>query len=193
MKNLALILLITLNIFLCFSLLNNKKKNSFTLEEKSKVDVYTSREISKSFINTLRYEHKQVEISDSAKMILNPFIKKGNTLIFRINFPYCESCIYPVIEELNKNTKLKRLNTLIITSFPNFEYAEDFNLFMKDKSLKAINIQDKYLSIDQTENTGAYLCVYESDFSICSIFFPNKYNFFILSDYLNYLVSSKIL
>jgi len=141
MKNFLLIILIIANIVL--GLLNIRSWRLYTScfyrqREQHASNVFVNSEITNSFIKTLRYYQTMFMMSDSARNALNNLFegKLEYKLFYRIDFPYCDSCIYPTIEKLsNMSSKFDIENIIILTAFPSDDFLEVFSP-AKDKNLK---------------------------------------------------------
>ncbi|HAH59384.1 MAG: hypothetical protein KUL83_12565 [Lentimicrobium sp.] len=101
------------------------------------------RKLSRSIFQTFQFEDANLLITDSTSQVLDSILDSKEKLILRINFPYCESCVYPVIENIEKYHKNSNQQFLVLTSFPNDDYAEEFHNFMNDKSVRVINISNQ--------------------------------------------------
>lgn len=193
-KNILLIIFIACNLWLSFVLISNKQNcdTQLSLLKEKSIDNFKAH-ITDTFIKTISYEDSRVKVSISAKNTISDLYSKGKDikLIYRLNFPYCGSCIFPVIEELDaKCDEMGVDNIIIVSSFPNKEYAEDFDREMSDKKLRVINIPDIDFSLDNNGFNGSYLFLMDSSLHQESLFFTNKFNLFMLNDYLNFINNS---
>ncbi|MDY0278751.1 MAG: hypothetical protein RBQ97_11780 [Acholeplasma sp.] len=142
-KNILIIALISLNFFLCVMFL---KRNGAHISEYDKINIHIINErseVSRSIFQSFQFEDANLLITDSTSQVLDSILDSKEKLILRINFPYCESCVYPVIENIEKYHKNSNQQFLVLTSFPNDDYAEEFHNFMNDKSVRVINISNQ--------------------------------------------------
>ncbi len=190
-KNILLTTFIACNLWLCYLLITTKKEYNLNLQSLAAKSIDNYKDfISDSFIKSIKYEECSFHVSiDARKKILDLFSEKSNNkLFFRISFPYCGSCIFPVIDELESiyhNTGID--NIFIITSFPNEDYAKEFEDFMKTKKLKIINIPDVDFCLDTKGFNGSYLFIMDEELHHKKLLFINKFNHFILDNYLDYI------
>jgi len=186
-RNIVIVILIAFNIVLGINLVSISKKHENNIKlMKSSYD-FMKGEFAKSFIKLLEYEDSKLQVSDSAKILFKKiFNRSDNTiLVYRLSFPYCDDCIFPIIESLKKNTQeFKYENVVIVSAFPNDEYAKEFNRYMEDSGLNVINIPDMGYCLNSDEIIGSYLLTMNSKFQYNNLAFTNKYNFFIINDYL---------
>ena len=190
MKNILLIILVILNIWLGCLGLNSRKLYESQIYNLQERNSFENAEIAKSFINTIRYHQTTFLISDSACNIINRlFVNSPDfKLFYRINFPYCEICIYPVIEKLSTlASKLGVENIIILTSFPSEDYSIDFINFTKDKKVKVINIPDLDFCFNTNDFVGSYLFLLNSKYDHRYLFFVSQYNQFMIHPYIDFL------
>ena len=190
-KYILLVLIIACNVWLCVTLILNKQKyNSKLLLLQSEFSDESKNQVSNAFINTIKYEKTSFLISDSAKANIKKLYSDGSNfkLIYRLSFPYCESCIIPVIDKLiSKCPQLCKMDIVIVSAFPMNEYAEEFNRTMKKRNLKIINIPEIDFCLDLNNFYGPYLFIMDSNFHHKYLFFTNKFNFFMLDDYIDFV------
>lgn len=190
-RNIPLIIVIILNFWLCFIILSYRNK-SVTETVQNPSFRYCEDEITEGFLNSIKHEHMAFQISADANNIFDEIfsIENSRKLFYRLDFPYCGSCIYPVIEKLSHTPELLKNNIIILSAFPSEEFAADFNGFMKDKNLKVINIPDLEFYFDSKNFVGAYMFLMDSNLNQERMFFTNQCNQFMLDEYLKFIKQS---
>ena len=106
-KNIIIAVFIACNIWLCIVLVSNKQKhNSELLLVQTKTMTTCNNQITDAFLKTLKYEHTPISMSENAEKRIASFFAENNDfkIFYRVNFPYCESCIFLTI---NANQGLK--------------------------------------------------------------------------------------
>lgn len=187
-RNIPLIIVIGLNIWLCLIILSNSNISE-TAATQYLSSRYCDDEITEGFVNSIKHEHMAFQISADAKIILDEIfsIENSTKLIYRLDFPYCGSCVYPVIEKLSDAPELLKKNIIILSAFPSEEFAADFNGFMKDKNLKVVNIPDLEFFFDSKNFIGAYMFLMNSSLIQEKMFFTNQCNQFMLDEYFRFI------
>lgn len=187
MKNLSLIILLLFNIVIV--IINYKQKNDYkNLHTKLTVQYDILLSDYNSFIDkTYRYEGVKYNINNNATNILHKYANEyGTILIYRIPFPYCETCIVPVIKILQEFANENQINNiLIVTSFPNMEEYNEFKQHTDNNQLNYINISELDLNINHKESEGSYTFIIQQSMKTESLFFNSKYNSRMFSIYLN--------
>lgn len=191
-KNALIFLLFTLNILLCALFLTKNKAHRTEFDNINTNIINERWEVSRSIFKSFQFEDANLLISDSTSKFLNSILNDKELMVLRIHFPYCESCVYPVIENIEKYRRISNQQFLILTSFPSADYAEEFNDFMHDKSLIVKNISNQDFNFDEYDNSSAFLIVLKPDISYHKLFFPNQYNTYIMEEYTdNYFRNGK--
>jgi hypothetical protein len=187
-RNILLIIVIILNIWLCLIILSNRNISE-TVTTRNLSSGCNEDEITEGFLNTIKYEHMAFQISGNANNIFDEIfsIDSSKKLFYRLDFPYCGNCIYPVIEKLSDTPELLKNNIIILSAFPSEKFAADFNGFMKDKNLTVINIPDLEFFFDSKHFIGAYMFLMDSNLNQERMFFTNQCNQFMLDEYLRFI------
>ena len=183
--------LLFVNLAQCFffvKIRNAYSINSSKLEAKS-INHYEEG-ISEGFLNTLRYEESSFQVSNSAKNQISALFNNTNEvkLFFRIEFPFCDVCVYPTIDKISEYSSLtNNLEVLLISSFPSEEYAADFNKIVSNKKIRVLNIPNLEFCLDNHNPMGAYLFTMNADFQHENLLVINKSNKFMVDRYLDYI------
>lgn len=175
---------ILLDIFLIF---RNMQLNSYCvdLNEVVKKDLEVKDDIAYCTIKNINYSNS-VLLLDKDSVDANLFALKDGSykIIYRIDFPYCENCIYPVIVKLDNLAKeVGKNRILVVTSFPENCYGKDFSLFMKKYDLNVINIPIKSFGIQSRDLIGSYIFVMNRKWVVERLFFVGKNNHYMLDEY----------
>jgi len=177
-------------MWLGYRLINYIKYEQKTKNINNALDIsFGKTEIAKSFIYDLKYLNQPLHMSDNTKLLLNNLVKKngGRLLFFRIDFPYCDDCIFPVINKLINYENILQHNIVFITSFPNEEYAYEFNQIVDRKNLNIVNIPYIELNFNDKEILGSFLFTLDANLKHHNLFFTNKYNLFMIDNFINYI------
>ena len=193
-RNIVLIVLVACNIWLCIILILNKQdyNSKLSLLQAKSIDE-CKNQVSDAFTNTIKYAETSFILSDSATVIIKELFSTGNAskLFYRLSFPYCESCIYPVIDKIiKKYPELRKDDIVLISAFPTEEYAEEFNHDMENKKLRVINIPDIQFYLDRNNFDGSYLFIMDSNLHHKNLFFTNKCNLFLTDNYIDFIKQS---
>ena len=88
----------------------------------------------KTFIDKMYTYGNKLNTQNDADSILRAYIYKYETLlVYRIPFPYCETCIMPTLKELQTFASENQIkNILILTSFID---KKEYNKFIIQKSM----------------------------------------------------------
>jgi len=116
--------------------------------------------------------------------------RNSEILIFRVDFPYCENCVFPTLDKLAEYSQsLGKENIVILTSFPSNDYASTFMNYIQKYELNVINVpfDDFYI---ENDFIGSYL--FEMDYFLYSknLFFPKNCNIFMLDYYLQHIIGT---
>ena len=187
MKNILLSILIFCNV--SFIIINYKqKKNCENISTKLIIKYETLFNDYKGFIHkTYKYENVELNTNDSTSKILCSYIDKyGTLLIYRIPFPYCESCIMPTLKQLKEFTHENQIdNILIITSFLDIKAYNKFRQEIDTNKFNYLNISEIDLNINSKESEGSYTFILQQSMKPLSLFFNSKFNNQIFASYLN--------
>jgi hypothetical protein len=188
---LAIVILVILNILLC--LIGAKRNIVYhkQLEGIIENNNLEKSEISRAFLLSYMYQDSKITISEKMKEKLLSLGSKTPIVILRINFPYCESCVYPVLDSLESNFSNLDKRVIILTSFPNDDYAFEFNSYMANKPFVKYNIPSNDFVFYDSDEMGTFLVIMFPDLSFKKLFIPNKYNHFLLNQYLHLLFEKK--
>ncbi len=151
-------------------------------------DEFCIEEFKKSFSYSITNQGGLFQITDSTRdQLVTLFPKESESkLFFRLDFPYCGSCIFPFIEMLSKNTVINNEEIFILSAFPSeMHMDDDFIHFMRDKNLNMINIPDFDMTFEITGFTEPYLFIMDSSIIPNKLFVVNQCNEFLLEIYLN--------
>lgn len=198
-KNIIIGVLLVFNVFLCIMSLLNRTSNidSQVLSgrfDNYLLDEYCVEEFKRSFSYSIINQGRLFHITDSIKDQLVTFFPSGNEkkLFFRLDFPYCGACIFPVIEMLSKNEIINNEEIIILSAFPSDRHMDDeFIHFMRDKNIKIINIPDFDMTFDPTGFAEPYLFIMGSSLIPKKLFVVNQCNGFLLETYL-YLIRKHV-
>lgn len=163
---------------------NEYKSNILSLQDSHDLFINGMKD---AYLNTIKYDNSKIQISDSAKCILEDIFNTGrNTkLVFRIDFPYCDNCVSPAIKKLaNNNIGFKKEDIIILTSFPNMEYGNDFYEAIIDYNIEVMNIPFIEFNLTNCESTCSFLFIMDSQYSESRFLFINKYSSSIIDEYL---------
>ena len=184
-------------IFICiFIILNitliiknyNINKNYNKALERNIVLTNKLNDIAYYTTKNIKYNNPIIDINKEIDLNIFKFNKNKHKIFYRIDFPYCENCIYPTIELLNELADEIGFDKItIITSFPDIEYGDDFHEFTKKYKLDIINIPESDFCIEKKELIGSYIFTMNKNLNINNIFFCGKNNHFMLNEYFTYL------
>jgi len=184
-------------IFICiFIILNitliiknyNINKNYNKALERNIVLTNKLNDIAYYTTKNIKYNNPIIDINKEIDLNIFKFNKNKHKIFYRIDFPYCENCIYPTIELLNELADEIGFDKItIITSFPDIEYGDDFHEFTKKYNLDIINIPESDFCIEKKELIGSYIFTMNKNLNINNIFFCGKNNHFMLNEYFTYL------
>jgi len=153
-------------------------------------NIFENSEITNAFINTLRFHQTMFMISDSTRNSLNNLFedKFEYKLFYRVDFPFCESCVYPTIEKLSAmSSKFGIENIIILTAFPSDDFLEDFIDSIKNNNIKILNIPDWEFCFNTRDFIGSYLFLMNSNFEHQYLFFVSQHNQFMIQSYLEFV------
>ena len=115
-------------IFICiFIILNitliiknyNINKNYNKALERNIVLTNKLNDIAYYTTKNIKYNNPIIDINKEIDLNIFKFNKNKHKIFYRIDFPYCENCIYPTIELLNELADEIGFDKItIITSFP---------------------------------------------------------------------------
>lgn len=183
-KSLLLLSLLVFNIAICFFGLKRNFDHQKQLESLINYSNTEKSEISRALLLSYKYQDSSIIISEEMKEKLNSLCGNNPTLILRFNFPFCENCVYPVIDSIENIYLNSDKQVLILTSFPNEDYASEFNTYMMNKPFIKFNIPNNEFVFDDSGEMGTFLLIMFPDFSFKKLYMPNKYNHFLLKQYL---------
>ncbi len=192
-KDIIIGVLLVFNISLCiFTLMNRDIKINAQVqhsrEDNHLFNDFCVEEFIKSFSYSITNQGRFFQITDSIRDQLYELFSKGSErkLFFRMDFPYCGNCIFPVIEMLSKNTIINTEEIIILAAFPSERHIDDeFLHFIHDKNLKVINIPDFDMCFEMTGLIEPYFFIMDSSLFPDKLFFVNQCNGFLLKTYLN--------
>lgn len=154
-----------------------------------KKDLEIKSDIAYCTIKNINYSNS-ILLLDKVSVDMNMLQIKDSlyNVIYRVDFPYCENCIYPVIEKLDNLAKeIGKDRVFIITSFPDSNYGKDFYLFMKKYDLNVLNLPTNVFGISSKDLIGSYLFVMNKKVEAEKLFFVGKNNHYMLDEYFSYL------
>ena len=167
---------------------NNINKNYNKALERNIVLTNKLNDIAYYTTKNIKYNNPTTDINKEIDLNIFKFNKNKYKIFYRVDFPYCENCIYPTIELLNELADDIGFDKItIITSFPNIEYGDDFHEFTKKYNLDIINIPESDFCIEKKELIGSYIFTMNKNLNINNIFFCGKNNHFMLNEYFTYL------
>lgn len=141
-------------------------------------------DISHNLMKNIIYENSIPDISVHYRDTILNLVKDGKKLFYRIDFPYCEQCVYPVIDSLNSYAQKVGYNKVVLlSSFPVGDYGNDFKEHMRKYKLHVINIPDLDFCFQTKDLIGTYLFLMNHEMSLDKLFFCGKNNHFLLKDY----------
>ena len=167
---------------------NNINKNYNKALERNIVLTNKLNDIAYYTTKNIKYNNPTTDINKEIDLNIFKFNKNKYKIFYRVDFPYCENCIYPTIELLNELADEIGFDKItIITSFPNIEYGDDFHEFTKKYNLDIINIPESDFCIEKKELIGSYIFTMNKNLNINNIFFCGKNTHFMLNEYFTYL------
>jgi len=142
-----------------------------------------------AFTNKI-YTHEEAKLNTlhHADSVLNNYLNiYGTLLVYRIPFPYCESCIMPSLKELQKLSEEKQIDKiLVLTSFLNEKEYSKFKQYVDTSKLNYCNIPELELNINSKESEGAYsFLISKQSIKPQFLFFNSRLNNRIFISYLN--------
>jgi len=198
MKSITLIIsiLIALNIFLCGIVIYNNITRNNLINNLEKDFFYCCEDkIRESLYHSLKYQDSRFTLSNEVAFLFDSIFGVGYDvkLMYRLDFPHCGNCSYPIIEKLEEFSKTSLFDVVILPAFPSNEYMDEFNLFMLDKELLHINIPDLDFSLSQTGLFDSHLFLMDSSLKPHQLYFVNLCTMNMIDDYLNLIHEKYIL
>lgn len=97
-----------------------------------------------SFMDSFFFEDPAFIINEDVIDQLKGLFSQGSKkkLFYRLDFPYCGNCIYPVISHISEYSGISKNDIWILSAFPSEEYSVEFREFVKDKNVNFLNISD---------------------------------------------------
>lgn len=195
-RTLIISILIALNILLCGIVIYNNitRNNKINKIEKDFFDSCKEK-IRESLYHSLKYQDSRFTLRNEVTFLFDSIFGVGNDvkLMYRLDFPHCGNCSYPIIEKLEEFSKTSLFDVVILPAFPSNEYMDEFNLFMRDKELLYINIPDLDFSLSQTGLLDSHLFLMDSSLKPRQLFFINICTMNMIDDYLNLINKKYIL
>lgn len=165
------------------------KDNNIELYRENNLLVEMINDIPYYVVKNVRYENHSIYINhEEIDSEIFQFKGVSYKLFYRIDFPFCENCIYPTLDRLSKfANEIGKDKIVIITSFPSKEFEEKFYSKVKKYDFNIINLLDVDFNVDPDELTGSYLFLMNRNMKTYKIFFVGKYNHYMLDDYFSYI------
>lgn len=186
MKNIILIILSLCNI--SFIVINYKQKKEYEdISTKLIINYETLFNDYKTFIDKMYTYGNKLNTQNDADSILRAYIYKYETLlVYRIPFPYCETCIMPTLKELQTFASENQIkNILILTSFIDKKEYNKFRQQIDTNKLNYHNISEIDLNINSKESEGSYTFIIQKSMNLQFLFFNSKLNNKLFISYLN--------
>ena len=102
--------------------------NNIELYRENNLLVEMINDIPYYVVKNVRYENHSIYVNHE-EIDSEIFQFKGTSykLFYRIDFPFCENCIYPTLDKLNEfANEIGKDKIVILTSFPSKEFEEKF-------------------------------------------------------------------
>lgn len=189
-KNFLIIFLAIFNLWFLISFFLNKEISSNNQSRNIK-RIFPDECIDEmvfSYLDSFFFEDREFIISENANKQLVELFSQGNRkkLFFRLDFPYCDNCIYPVIHYLSRSNSISKDDIWVLSTFPSEEFTYEFKEFISDKNLNVLNIPDFDFTLSLTGLYDPFLFVMGEELKPDKIMFVTQCNNIMIEESLRY-------